>query len=403
MCINMRRIALKSGLSTDVPCHCCWQCRADRVKNWVGKSIAESQTSAAVDFVTLTYCDAGSPQAHRVKEPVCPIWPMSLHYEDVQKYLKRIRKAGHRVRYIVAGEYGDRKGRAHWHILLFWQDGRPERFKWKNKRGNWLYGNEWQDEFWHHGHVNYQPFNEAAAKYVCKYLLKPQNCEAARSTKFRYSAKPGIGFNWICDHWAQMHVERGLSPQSGRYTFSNILKNGVAIKFKMSPHCAIKFAKEFEARWYSQKGSHPPSSPFLDKMNDLAARPGVGDALERRGFRHKPEEKPPSGCGAILFDDKLNTYYADWVYKMQSGELVTLRFYWSFNERGEASWEREFVDTSSGRKLRASYAMNSSSEVHESQTMSRERSRNLDERSMLRDVPNKWRGRLAIPECETVP
>lgn len=370
MCMNMRRIWVhhsanraaaegRPGLQVEVPCHCCWQCRADKVRNWTGKALAEAATSAAVDFVTLTYCDRTSPEAHWIADPVEPGHAKDLHYEDVQKYLKRIRKAGHRVRYIVAGEYGDRKGRAHWHLLLFWQDGRPERFQARKKKyphlygDALLYGNEWQDEFWHHGHVNYQRFSEQAAKYVCKYLLKwdgqqGRPGEPTRKTKFNYSARPGIGFNWICDHWAQLHVERGLAPQSPKYSFPDVLRNGVRVDFRMSPHCAVKFVQEFERRWYEQRGSHPPSSDFCEKMLSKVAQRLVTDGLERRRYKPAPEDIPP-GSGKIYFDEKLNAYF----YLFGDNPEWNVRFYWSFDERGRRSWQRKLVTETEARRLEA--------------------------------------------------
>lgn len=350
MCINMRRLSLPTGLTVEVPCHICWQCRADRVRNWTGKCIAESQTSAAVDFVTLTYCEESSPHRHWIKEPVSDGHAEDLHYEDVQKYLKRIRKAGHKVRYVVAGEYGERKNRAHWHILLFWQEGRPKRMlkqQAKRKDPNYIYGNEWQDEFWHHGHVNYQPFNEAAAKYVCKYLLKwDTEQEKTRKTKFRFSARPGIGFNWICDHWVQLHVDRQLSPKSPAYKFADVCDySGKPREFRMSPHAQVKFVQEFERRYYARWDKHPPPSAWCDKILDKLASPGCTDALERKVFVKKPDIPPPNG-ERIYFDETRNAWF------FYCGGIHSLKYYWSFDSRGERAWSRSFVAPSVAERYR---------------------------------------------------
>lgn len=343
MCINMRQLRLSSGLSAEVPCHTCWQCRADRVRNWTGKCLAESKTSVAVDFVTLSYCDQGSKAAHWIKEPVQPGYATELHYEDVQKYLKRIRKAGHSVRYVCAGEYGSRKGRAHWHIILFWQSPRPKRRK--------LYGNEWQDQFWHHGHVNYQRFDEAAAKYVCKYLLKwDTEQEQDRRTKFNFSARPGIGFNWICDNWAQLHVDNQLAPQGPHYTFPDIRKDGKPTRFKMTPHCQVKFVLDYERRWKEKWGNHSPPSAFVEKCLDKVASRYVSDALERRKFVYKPDIPTPNG-EKVFFDEKLNSFYFD------CGGFRALRFYWSYDSRGCRAWSRDIVTPSQAARFRADWAL----------------------------------------------
>lgn len=61
-------------------------------------------------FVTLTYANpylrflSGKPQ---------------LIKSDLQKYFKRVRKAGHKFRYYAVGEYGSQTYRPHYHVLIF--------------------------------------------------------------------------------------------------------------------------------------------------------------------------------------------------------------------------------------------------------------------------------------------
>ena len=50
---------------------------------------------------------------------------VTLLTADVQKFVRSLRKAGHKVRYMIAGEYGERKGRAHWHAVLFFKGKVP--------------------------------------------------------------------------------------------------------------------------------------------------------------------------------------------------------------------------------------------------------------------------------------
>lgn len=299
---------------------------------------------------------------HRCKMPVSPWKAKNLHYPDVQKYFKRIRKANFKFRYVVAGEYGDQKGRAHWHILVFWEGLRPERFAWKDEawrksHPNYdpLYGNEWQDRFWHHGHVNYREFDEKKARYVCKYLRKSEfEKEPNRQIAFHYSSRPGIGFKWLVTYWAQRHIDQGLAPQKPLFSFPDSIKKGKRVQYYMTPHAQIKFAQAYERMWYEQKGDHPPSSPFLDKINDLLARPLVSDKLEKRECR-KPPDMPLPGFDVqnryveqpdgsfkdtwprVHLDERRNAYWSEYAF------LPGLRFYWSFDEKGHRSWQRDVV------------------------------------------------------------
>lgn len=92
MCLTP--IRLKDN--TPVACRYCARCRANRINDLVGRCIAEQAASSATFSVTLTY--AGDvPQA------------AALQYADFQKCLKLLRRHGYSVRYIVAGEFGEKK------------------------------------------------------------------------------------------------------------------------------------------------------------------------------------------------------------------------------------------------------------------------------------------------------
>lgn len=70
----------------------------------------EWKSSTSTAFITLTYATphltwlGGKPQ---------------LVKADLQKWFKRVRKAGYRIRYFAVGEYGEQTMRPHFHVLLF--------------------------------------------------------------------------------------------------------------------------------------------------------------------------------------------------------------------------------------------------------------------------------------------
>ena len=93
-------------------CRHCLRCRRNRVDCLVGRCLAEKAVSDGVLGVTLTY-KGDVPGS------------VTLLTADVQKFVRSLRKAGHKVRYMIAGEYGERKGRAHWHAVLFFKGKVP--------------------------------------------------------------------------------------------------------------------------------------------------------------------------------------------------------------------------------------------------------------------------------------
>ena len=139
-----------------VACRECWQCRERKVDDWVGRNIAESKTAKAAHVVTLTYGE--DPRIGGIDH----IRAALLTYSDVQKYLKRLRGDGYPVRYFVVGEYGSVKGRAHWHIVLYWQAAVPEH----RHRENFM------QKHWPHGWSYWDEVSPSAIRYACKYLQK---------------------------------------------------------------------------------------------------------------------------------------------------------------------------------------------------------------------------------------
>ena len=104
---------------TIIGCRYCSQCIGRSVDDWTGRCIAESIFAVAPYFVGLTYGrDENGSEDH--------IRARLLTYSDVQKYMKRLRASGYCPRYFCVGEYGSTKGRAHWHLIIFWKDNSAE-------------------------------------------------------------------------------------------------------------------------------------------------------------------------------------------------------------------------------------------------------------------------------------
>lgn len=93
-----------------VPCGACPFCAATKRSDWALRLLYESKKYIGSKFVTLTYADHnlryldGNPQ---------------LVKSDLQKWFKRVRKAGNKLRYFAVGEYGSKTYRPHYHIILF--------------------------------------------------------------------------------------------------------------------------------------------------------------------------------------------------------------------------------------------------------------------------------------------
>ena len=307
MCINPRWHP--NGLRT--PCHQCWQCRENRVNDWVGRCIAERETALGASTVTLTYGGGDCPESRFLRK------------SDITSYLKAIRNDGHKVRYFAVGEYGTKKGRAHFHIILFWNSPAPYRELEKNIHC----------EYWPHGFSYWTECNPAAIRYAMKYLNKDADDKMALKSHCM-SRKPILGYQFLYE-LAGKYVAAGIAPQKPYYKFADVLdKHGKPLLFYMPPLVAGHFCSAFMSQWLARyPGRHWPHSDLVDKYHDKEC--GYLSPIALVPFRRgeAPWMLPPPGY-TQRFDEKLNSFYAD-----GAGE----RLFWSYDEQGNRAWQRKIV------------------------------------------------------------
>jgi len=101
------------------PCRSCWGCRNHKHERVVGQAIAEAATSGIILGLTLTY--------RNNEDGSMPDSAKRLDYDDIRRFMARLRKK-YQCSKISAGEYGGADGRAHWHLVVFF-DLPPEEKK----------------------------------------------------------------------------------------------------------------------------------------------------------------------------------------------------------------------------------------------------------------------------------
>ena len=145
-----------------LPCGQCVGCRLERSRQWAIRCMHEAQMHEKNCFITLTYDDAHLPGDR------------SLHYRDFQLFIKRLRKRypGRRIRYYMAGEYGENFGRPHWHACLFGIDF-DDKSLWKRTSANsLLYRSADLELLWPFGYSSIGDVTFESAAYVARYIMK---------------------------------------------------------------------------------------------------------------------------------------------------------------------------------------------------------------------------------------
>lgn len=229
-------------------CRSCNECLAVRRHNWIARAMAEKATSPFSLVCALTYSD-DTPENRDAAA--------MFFYRDIQNFLKRLRIAAKRaeedrksgivpqIRFIVAGEQGDRNGRCHWHIVLYsnvnlLRVGRfvglknrkkvevtkPEDIISPRVNGNTKNAKRIDWSLWPHGFSVFQEPDQGAMQYVLSYSLKDQFIEeksrdTMREAKsenfatglFRMSKRPSIGHEFLIRKMEALDASGSVLPK----------------------------------------------------------------------------------------------------------------------------------------------------------------------------------------------
>jgi len=175
MCIRPTKVYPSSQAMfkpLEVPCRKCWACLKNKTNILVGKTLMEYSQSDWAFALTLTYDD----KIIKEKHPLGLQASQWIHKKDFQNFMSFVRKEhqrlnkdgnqlSYRCSYLVAGEYGSRKGRSHFHVILM-GDGIPPRITKlrtpKQYMPSWPWGFVFSDIV----------ASDRTVHYVAKYLVK---------------------------------------------------------------------------------------------------------------------------------------------------------------------------------------------------------------------------------------
>lgn len=189
----------KSALSYEVirvPCGKCLECLESFSREWSFRIMDEASKYDKNCVLTLTYNDDCLPD------------DLSVNRRDYQLFLKLFRKHISSVRYFGCAEYGGKRFRPHYHIILFGYEPVDLVFWCKSKSGQNLYRSPSLEYYWaefegskrlrSRGFLYVGKLDIRTAKYCSKYLQKfafdsiPALSGRAKPFTFM-STHPGIG------------------------------------------------------------------------------------------------------------------------------------------------------------------------------------------------------------------
>lgn len=192
-----------SDLPIKIPCGKCIGCRIAYSRSWALRCVHEAKFHLRNSFVTVTYDEKHMPEHG------------SLRLDDLQRFFKRLRKAGLKFRYYACGEYGGQTKRPHYHILFFGIDFSDDRRTHSRSSRGTLFVSDFLSKIWGAGFCTIANFSYQSAAYVARYVMKKNYGANARESsdytrlssetgeivqvepEFSVcSRKPGIGTSW---------------------------------------------------------------------------------------------------------------------------------------------------------------------------------------------------------------
>lgn len=191
-----------------LPCGQCIGCRLERSRQWAIRCMHEASLYKNNCFITLTYSDDHLPS------------DMSLHYDDFQKFMKRLRKRfkglepsanvnsneKYPIRFYMAGEYGENFGRPHFHACIFNFDFPDKKLWQRTSSGSRIYRSSELERLWSFGYSSIGEVNFQSAAYVARYIMKKVTGRMEKA-----EGKP----QWSCglEHYQYCDLETGEIKQ----------------------------------------------------------------------------------------------------------------------------------------------------------------------------------------------
>lgn len=205
------------------PCGRCDLCHEKKVNDIVFRAAMESAVyDCPAYFFTLTYDPEHMPDNKQ------------LRVSDVQKFFKRLRRnwdrkgLSHNIRYLIKGEYGSKRGRPHYHMIM-WNNpyGASEMKPVEHRQlGEDVYKawNKAQRQSYDYGQCR-----GGAAQYVAKYIGKDDVLHGHYIKPFILSSKKngGIGSAVIDANREYLRA----NPRCRQVTFKDYNGNVVSVNF----------------------------------------------------------------------------------------------------------------------------------------------------------------------------
>lgn len=223
-----------------VRCGQCMACRISRSAEWSARWLHELDYFDKSAFVTLTYSWEKVPRIGR---------RLTLRKFELQLALKRLRKQlpGREIKYLACGEYGDKLGRPHYHLVVLGV-GYEEHEVIKNGPLKGIAISGPFVDVWSGGHVFVGTVTRSSIRYVADYLKKCWKGKRGREV-YGASERPfqlvsqGVGKRYAIKNEKQIRALLGLTVHGEQIGLPRYYRKVLDITCDNTPELAERGAK----------------------------------------------------------------------------------------------------------------------------------------------------------------
>lgn len=202
------RAARPGMIQVTVPCGKCMACRVNHSSQLATRIMHEFQYAGDVGcFVTLTYAPEHCPK------------DFAIHKDSVQKFIKRVRRyldyhvKGSLRAFFGCGEYGDKRGRPHYHVLLLGWCPDDLVYHGKSYSGEPIYTSKIMESLWPFGFCPIGSLTRKSSGYVARYAKKCVGDGSSRQKPFLLYSRNiplsdgkfgSLGAQWCIDNLEEL-------------------------------------------------------------------------------------------------------------------------------------------------------------------------------------------------------
>lgn len=153
-----------------LPCRQCIGCRLEKSRQWATRLMHETKFHEKACFLTLTYDEANEPENRSLNKS-----HLATFFDSLRARMSYYGKE--KIKYFRVGEYGDLRGRPHYHAIVYGPFGvstpDPDRNAEEPARsGEPQYSHSDIAAVWPHGLHRFSEVTFESAAYVARYHLK---------------------------------------------------------------------------------------------------------------------------------------------------------------------------------------------------------------------------------------